>query len=368
MNAPVGTGLIQIGLDIDADGRAASVMIQSTRPAELAPRLFAGRNDEEIFALAGQLFTLCGFSHQIAARCAIAAARGAETTSTQCDVIGLAAEHLSESLRATALGWASDVTAIATPLREAMSASRVLANQCRRQAPLAELAPAVDQLSNAAKAFGVVAEGRPAPKRGSFLAALLDDAQRQTFLRTKAPDALSSSDDFAVAQALAKGGARFAALPALPGRRIETGAFARHWREAQTDAGSGLAARLAARIVAMQSALSSMQEALTGLWRDDAGEWMAAGALGAGEGFAAVETARGRLYHWARLDADGRVGEYAVVAPTEWNFHPAGPFAEALLGARISSGAAARRRIGQLAAVFDPCVAFEIDLREVAHA
>jgi hydrogenase nickel incorporation protein HypA/HybF len=56
------------------------------------------------------------------------------------------------------------------------------------------------------------------------------------------------------------------------------------------------------------------------------------------EGFAAVETPRGRLCHWTRLSRDGIIDEYAIVAPTEWNLHPAGPFVLGALGAR------ARRR------------------------
>jgi hypothetical protein len=44
------------------------------------------------------------------------------------------------------------------------------------------------------------------------------------------------------------------------------------------------------------------------------------------EGFAAVETSRGRLGHWTRLSRDGKIEDYAIVAPKEWNFHPAGPF------------------------------------------
>ncbi|WP_319381231.1 hypothetical protein, partial [Thiomicrorhabdus sp.] len=36
-----------------------------------------------------------------------------------------------------------------------------------------------------------------------------------------------------------------------------------------------------------------------------------------------VETARGRLYHLAHVES-GKVTDYAICAPTEWNFHPDG--------------------------------------------
>ena len=58
-----------------------------------------------------------------------------------------------------------------------------------------------------------------------------------------------------------------------------------------------------------------------------------------GQGFAAVDSARGRLYHSLHLDAAGRIADYRIVAPTEWNFHPDGPFARALRGARTGAGA-----------------------------
>ena len=95
---------------------------------------------------------------------------------------------------------------------------------------------------------------------------------------------------------------------------------------------------------------------------------LTARSLGPGEGFAALDSARGRLYHRVRLDWAGRIVEYAIVAPTEWNFHPDGPFVQLLRGAWIGSGAAARRRVERLAFVFDPCVGIEAKVRDVVHA
>ena len=117
----------------------------------------------------------------------------------------------------------------------------------------------------------------------------------------------------------------------------------------------------------MSEAMDAMQQALS-TGETPASDVATAMRLCVGEGFAAVETARGRLYHWSRLDAADHVLEYALLAPTEWNFHPAGPFATALRGARVGAGDAARLRIRKLAAVFDPCVAFQITLCEPAHA
>ena len=80
-------------------------------------------------------------------------------------------------------------------------------------------------------------------------------------------------------------------------------------------------------------------------------------------------SARGRLYHRVKLDGGGKIVNYAIVAPTEWNFHPDGPFVRLLLGARIGAGAAAaRRRVEQLAFVFDPCIGVGAEIQDDVHA
>lgn len=73
--------------------------------------------------------------------------------------------------------------------------------------------------------------------------------------------------------------------------------------------------------------------------------------LDAGVGVARVETSRGALIVTARLTHDGRVADARSVAPTEWNLHPDGALAMALVGAPADE-AMARRVIMSL----DPCV------------
>ena len=94
----------------------------------------------------------------------------------------------------------------------------------------------------------------------------------------------------------------------------------------------------------------------------------ASGRTEEGIAYGAVETARGRLYHFIDLEQDARIRSYGIVAPTEWNFHPAGPFMACLLGARVGQGEAARLDVARLATLFDPCVAFDVTIHEAAHA
>jgi uptake hydrogenase large subunit len=375
MSALDGPGAIRIGVDIDEAGRVASVFVNSSRPAGLA-RIFPGRPAREIPALAAQLFSLCGFSHGAAARLAVAAARGEalDAAAQFSVVVGLAAEQASESLRSTALGWprageSADMAGAAAPLREAMSAARLIMAIAARGEALSrrgELIAPAKAIAAAAALLGLRSEAPDGLAPGSFFAAIMAEARADAFVSPQVPDALQQADDAAVTEALQKGRDRFAASPTLPHRIIETGAFARHWPEAAKEE-SAIGARLAARFIAIGEALEIMRRALAH-GEADAFGFATLSNLGAGQGFAAVETARGRLYHWLRLDADERVSDYALLAPTEWNFHPAGPFAAALLGANIGSGSAARLRVRRLAAVFDPCVAFHVELREPAHA
>jgi hypothetical protein len=74
--------------------------------------------------------------------------------------------------------------------------------------------------------------------------------------------------------------------------------------------------------------------------------------LGDGQAIAWCEMARGLLLHWVQLDDHGRVEDYRVLAPTEWNFHPEGALANALSRLNVHETNPA----WCLAAAYDPCV------------
>ncbi|MGL4436419.1 MAG: nickel-dependent hydrogenase large subunit, partial [Giesbergeria sp.] len=90
-------------------------------------------------------------------------------------------------------------------------------------------------------------------------------------------------------------------------------------------------------------------------------------ALGDGEAIAWCEMARGLLVHWLRVDAQGRVERYGVLAPTEWNFHPQGAAAQVLRGLDAQQPAPQlAAAVAVLVAAFDPCVDYA--LAPVGHA
>ena len=73
------------------------------------------------------------------------------------------------------------------------------------------------------------------------------------------------------------------------------------------------------------------------------------------------EMARGLLVHAVRLEG-GRISDYAIVAPTEWNFHPRGARFRELSGRPVRDEGEAKRALTFAAATLDPCVALEAGL------
>jgi hypothetical protein len=144
----------------------------------------------------------------------------------------------------------------------------------------------------------------------------------------------------------------FVQQPTWQGQCAETGPWARlRHRPVQTLSQHSAWTRLSARWMELiEIAAADPQTASWG-----SVPLLASGALGLGHGQALswCEMARGLLLHWVKLDAQDRVQEYRVLAPTEWNFHPNGALARALTALPFGDTVAAQ----VLAAAFDPCVA-----------
>ncbi|HXY59306.1 MAG TPA: nickel-dependent hydrogenase large subunit [Methylocystis sp.] len=379
MNAPVdvgaaGHGGLAIVVEI-ADDRVCSVRVVSTRPTNLA-RLFVDRPAEEAPLLAERIFSLCGASHRVVAARAVASARNGTicVRRSQAQTVTLIADRLGGTLRSNMIlalhgGDAMTDIALIRPLGEILS----LARELGVEAFSSSFASASDRKTMRSLIRQICALGRDhalcpqregaplAPSGDSAFEPLARALEAGSPLPFSVPDALGDTDDSAILERVRAGGDAFAAAPSLPGRAPETGAFARCWRETDFSKGA-LAARFEARMI-------DLAECFRLLERADKDEPEAGCAVSPSprEGFAVAETSRGRLYHWVRLSADDRIADYQIVAPTEWNFHPAGPFVAALLGAAVPREAA-ERRIVQLAGLIDPCVPFRVEVKEHVRA
>lgn len=370
MTFALGGGTIRIDVTVSR-AQACAVEVTASRPQGLA-RMFVGRLPEEAPVLAGQLFSLCGFSQSFAARLAVlrAAGRAMASDERNSSAAGLLAERVFETLRALVLHWPSGLAAewaVASGrhLREALAASQEIIAKVRTSGGRLEiLALPIARLQSAAVGLGVPAAGGT-PLGGTACAAILDETRKDRIFRQRRPVALSAADDTEVLHHLRQSPA-YAALPFLSGRVAETGAYARLCASAMPE-GPHMAARFLARLDDVRQSLSLLQRLAEGADCDLLQLMSDGPAPGAG-GYGAVECARGRLYHQAEIGGDGMISAYRILAPTEWNFHPAGPFVETLLSCRIGSGDAGQMAVSQLAALFDPCVAFEIGIREAQHA
>lgn len=163
--------------------------------------------------------------------------------------------------------------------------------------------------------------------------------------------------------------ADYAAAPTCRDAPAETGALARLKDEALiatalAGRGNTVGVRLLARLVELARLAGRLQELSHG---EAARPWLQAAALGEGGGISAVETARGVLMHRVELKG-GRVARYRIVAPTEWNFHPAGAYVQGLAGHGAGSEEEVLRAAALLAHALDPCVAHEVKVDSPTHA
>lgn len=154
--------------------------------------------------------------------------------------------------------------------------------------------------------------------------------------------------------------------PEWTGEPRETGCLVRQSsspliRECLAVYGNGLFTRMLARMVELKSLVRSLIEGIEQLAPIVPGS--PPGRSG-GIGVAQTEAARGRLMHRVEV-ADGRVCDYRILAPTDWNFHSRGLVYRALLGAAVGDTDSAKARIDAFLRVVDPCIDHRLILEPV---
>ena len=350
-------GSLQVSLRVAA-GVVARCEITSTRP-DVAGRLLQGRSPEDIAALVPRLFTLCSASQSAACTLALGAALG-----RRADREHLAEWHhavADEARRETALRlllqWpqaigeapSADALAAARAARDGHADDRLAAAVFGR--------PAADWLaltSTPAAWWDWAAGGGSAAARWV--------ATHRTALETPTPGValLPAHPDPAWWSELAQhamGDRGFERQPHWRGAVAETGALARRAQDPLVAALLAGNARPAARVAARLRELAAALVA-----PPDPGDPLVGGlSLGDGVGLGWAENARGRLLHLVQIQA-GRATLYRIVAPTEWNFHPRGGLAAALLGATATDAAALQQRARVLVDGLDPCVACTVEV------
>jgi hypothetical protein len=349
-------------LGVNWDGAAVEATeIRSTRP--LAAQVLKGRTSAQVLQIVPLLFSVCVRAQGAAAG---AAMQAAQQTSAATGAIerAIVCEAMQEHLWRVLLDWPKLLGLERQEQRFAgwyALLRKVAAGETGMEVFLQEFER--DALAMPAAEWGVMksyAELRawwqctesPLARTLAKLAELGQD--RQGVNESRLLPAWSAAG--AQRACAGRWDAAFAARPVWQGAAAETGAWTYHadkplLRDAWRQSGSKALVRLLARVL-------DMVEMACG---DNAARLDAAGPA-AGEGVAVVRTARGLLLHRVRFVGD-KVADYMIVAPTEWNFHPAGAFAQDMRGLEERDGGMLEYLTQIEALSLDPCVAYEVEIR-----
>lgn len=348
-------------------------------------RLLRGQQGDSVVRLLGQLLTLCAHAQRRTARMALWAAEHQAYAPVALDSTrSLELETARDHLRSMALDWPVRrpgatanpaflhwlaqcpvrLGALALelqPLQVATQRAQLrawlesailhtpiaqwLANHTQQDSFAAWCAAAADRATplQCLAAWHATAQSlQPATRTLDILDA--NATHQATQLRALAQDLCANPD--------------FALRPLWLGACAETGAWSRLRHRQVQDPGYSAWSRLQARWVELLELAHGPIDPQARLL--DSG----AMPLGGGQAIAWCEMARGLLLHWVQLDAQQRVQDYRVLAPTEWNFHPDGALATAV--ARLDPQDAAGAWC--LASAYDPCVDCNVNVQDIRHA
>jgi uptake hydrogenase large subunit len=387
-------GRLQIQLTREGE-RVVGVKINSTRPVHAA-RVFEGKTPDAVLQLLPLLYSVCAVAQAQAAQTAceralgITPARGVRLARELLVCLETAREHLWRIL----IDWpafvdedsqATLVTSLTKLLPDSRNAlfmdGRAFGVEVQLHAAdwaLQDLAGTLDALL-ARTVFGCSAQewltiadraglddwsGRSGSIAARVLSKLHDNGWEE--IGAVEPAFLPLLPDVGLdARLEASDGDVFIAQPDWQGQPRETTPLARQQhvpliRSLLDSAGAGLLSRLAALLVELAGIPQRV--------RDLSGEMLAAetgelapkdGTTPTGVGVSQVEAARGRLVHRVELDHNC-VRRYRILAPTEWNFHPAGAAAQGLMHLPAQDPAVLRRLAAMLINAVDPCVGYDL--------
>lgn len=353
----------KVTLGVVWDGEAVTATdISSTRP--MAARVLKGKTPTQVVQIVPLLFSVCGRAQGAAASVALLAAMREESPAVATLERSIVCEALQEHLWRLMLDW-PDLLGMPQEDKQFSGWHALLRKIGAGEAEMATFLHEFERDALGMTAADWLALDSYAAlqawwrKPGSALArplAKLDELQQSRCQRNEARllPAWSAAE---VQQAC---GGRwddaFAARPEWLGAAAETGAWSYHadsplLRDVWRQSGSKALTRLLARLVDM-----------VGMASGKTAPRLSMSSPAADEGIAVVRTARGLLLHRVRLDGD-KVADYTIVAPTEWNFHPAGSFAQDLCGLEEHDGGLLEYRAQIEVMSLDPCVSYEVEIR-----
>lgn len=389
-------GRLTIDLDRAADGSGRAA-IASSRPLGLA-RVFVGKTADETVRTLPVLFNVCGLAQGAAAAQACERALAIEVgRQTQCvRLLLVGVETLREHLVRAVMDWPRflgrepETDDMLRAMRLCMRLRRTLdpdstalaiGGWAQLDAPkfsteMAEMVGLIEELvvgepieawraRTTAAQFAAWASAGKTPSQRLVRHVLDREWAEAGRAETRFLPAVAD-DDLAV-RLLGDDHEDFVATPTWNGAPCETSALSRQAKSSLVGAlernhGSGLLTRIAARLVE----IADLPRQMTTLGEQSAGPRSNAAESAkaaspkttSGRGLAQVEAARGRLAHGVEIE-DNIVRRYAILAPTEWNFHGEGAAVRGL--ADIAGRTDDVHALADLfIAAVDPCVGYDL--------
>lgn len=361
-----------VGIGIEWDGHhIRKAEVSSLRPS-VANHLLSGRSLDEAPILLARLFTLCGTSQEAAARLACQTAGGKDQRALGDAEWGVITEVLREHLWRVLVDW---------PQRLGLTPDIGNLQLFLRALPFPQETAGLDAIMHFSKQVDLLVFGEPAAgwlehgslrywqewaeRRHTSAARLMSEVWQEAaeiaFDSPLLPHPFDAASILALTEQI-RTDPGFCKQPRWHGQAVETGSLARmaHHPALTPMVSSGL---LLARMLSRLAEIPVLIQRLIDLANGGSETGIAQGmVLSEQEGCAWVETSRGLLVHRVQSD-EGRIAQYQIVAPTEWNFHPDGPCRRALGAIRANSEQALRRCIALVVAALDPCVQYQVEIR-----
>ncbi len=365
-------------------GRPRPANIESTR-RDYAALLTRGIPADQVSAVLGNLYTLCGHAHRLCSEMAVAAARGRPRAADPAEVARLQRDTASEHVRRMTLDWPRQLGA-GSSVASIEEEARLALVQCpivlRASEPSSSTAPELHPgllhwleasiLQTPASEWLACWDQEPAgslrswsESSSSWLARLLNHARSMADVQTSSATGLRvHASDMGLRLLADCMGSKpeFTRTPVWRGECAETGTWTR-LRQPMPPLVDTAWLKLGSRVAELARLATTPTPAAAGDELLDAGCL----ALARYEGIAWVEMARGLLLHHVVLDDDGhqaQVGACHVLAPTEWNFHPRGPVAQVLESMEARPDVSTRCELELLVAAYDPCIRHELVCEE----
>ena len=362
-----------------APGRPCPHGLHSSR-RDWASHLTVGMPAHDLPARLGSIYSLCGESHRLCARMALAKANGELLDNPAQAAVALQQETLREHLRRICLDWPRQ---LAVPLEAALAQSDMQA--LLRHSPLFQ-SGALPASANGALQHWLAADllgMNPADwlrrwerQHADWLSdwcahtalplpRLLQGCRERLHRRLAHSAVLRVHAHTEELQQLAidmEQSPGFVLRPHWRAGSAETGSWSRLHETFEGALTPWL--RLGARVAELVRLALPDRPGYSGA------QWLSMGSVSTGPkaALAWVEMARGLLVHHVRLDSSGeRVQSCRVLAPTEWNFHASGSVAQALATLPQEVDANVLRDVDGLVSAWDPCLSYELNL-ESAHA